>query len=191
MTSLPCSDWEVISIPLPKPVACFMVTPLSANETVWISFRTYLPLITTTLINKTFLFGFLFLKLHCNGSNCTKEWTSGTTSAWKVQLITNSEGGKKRRNKKLLDHKVKGKKKKKNYKEGVSCCLRRRCGRAGLRPGEGSGNGPKQHTIASLIFSFFKSLTPPHHQALFFSDWGNAGPPEAANRSLNHWEQLC
>lgn len=98
----------------------------------------------------------------------------------KVQLITNSEGGKKKRNKKLLEHKVKGKKK--NYKEGVSCwCLRRGCGRAGLRPGEGSGNGPKQHTIASLIF-LFKSLTPPHHQALFFSDWGNAGPPEAAKQ---------
>lgn len=51
-------------------------------------------------------------------------------------------------------------------------------GEAGQRPGEWSGNGPKQHAIMSFFFP------PPithssHHQALFIFRLGNAGPPES------------
>ena len=116
-----------------------------------------------------------------------------------VTVQRNEPGGKKEEQKKLLEHKGKKKtnKKKPNYEEGVKCW---ECGRAGLRPGWGggvwgSGNGPKQHGVTSLhfiyffCFVFFKSLTPPHHQALFFSDWDMQGHQKAANRSLNHCEQ--
>lgn len=43
--------------------------------------------------------------------------------------------------------------------------------------GRGQGTGPKQHAIISLIFlfCFLESLTPPHHQALFHSDWEMQG----------------
>lgn len=49
------------------------------------------------------------------------------------------------------------------------------------------------HLFIFYSFFFFKSLTPPHHQALFFSfsfsDWDMQGHQKAANRSLNHCEQ--
>lgn len=106
----------------------------------------------------------------------------------------NQEG--KKRNKKNCWNTKEKKQTKKNYEEGVKCW---ECGRAGLRPGWGGyeGVGMVQSSTASHLFIlyiffvlfFFKSLTPPHHQALFFSDWDMQGHQKAANRSLNHCEQ--
>lgn len=60
-------------------------------------------------------------------------------------------------------------------------------------PGEGRGNGPKQHTITSHVFKCHSLITPPgtfFFVLYFLSRWGdNAGPPEATNRSLSH--RMC
>lgn len=54
-------------------------------------------------------------------------------------------------------------------------------GEAGQRPGEWSGNGPKQHAIMSFFFSP-PSLT--HHtiRHCLFSDWEMQGHQKAAKR---------
>lgn len=85
-------------------------------------------LTTTTLINKTFFYSVLFLKLH----------------RLLATVQRNEPGGRKEEQK--------------NNMRVRSVELSQ--GRAEPRPGEGSGNGPKQHSITSLI-SITHSITPP------------------------------
>lgn len=97
----------------------------------------------------------------------------------------------------------------------VGCVREKR--RGGQTGGSGSqggmvevtGNGPKQHAITShngffyvfflfvFYFIFFKNNHSLHQPpgtdffcCFFFFRLGNAGPPEAASRSLKHWEQV-
>lgn len=101
----------------------------------------------------------------------------------------------------MVEHK--NRKKENPDKEGVKCrCLSRRCGRAGQGRAEPRPGGMGQwewskaarHHISNFffVFVFFFLNQSLHHTTRhwFFSDWEIAGPPEAANRSLNHGEQV-
>lgn len=88
-----------------------------------------------------------------------KEWTSGTTSAWKstAHYIFRGRKREKRNKKKRLENKVKRKKKKKNYKEGVrgvDVSGEDVAGQQGWGQGRVVGMVQKSST-PSLIFPFF------------------------------------